>query len=94
MPRSLDELSPLYTPQLFVVDPDAYYPDDPSVSQVRHYLGANYTVEGVGEDHILSVAPQDSPRTRTPFTSPITNLTEPVAEWKSPAPPEDSDAHR
>ncbi|KAI5888955.1 PEBP-like protein [Schizophyllum commune H4-8] len=77
---------------LFVVDPDAYYPDDPSVSQVRHYLGANYTVEGVGEDHIWSVAPQDN--LRTPFTSPITNLTEPVTEWKSPAPPEDSDAHR
>ncbi|TRM70409.1 phosphatidylethanolamine-binding protein [Schizophyllum amplum] len=61
-----------------MVDPDAYYPSDPSVSQVRHYLGANLTVDGVGRF----------------WTTPITNLTGPVTDWMPPSPPDDSDPHR
>ncbi|TRM70410.1 phosphatidylethanolamine-binding protein [Schizophyllum amplum] len=61
-----------------MVDPDAYYPDNSSVSQVRHYLGANLTVGGIGSF----------------WTSPIKNLTEPITNWMSPSPPDGSDPHR
>ncbi|KAL1743793.1 phosphatidylethanolamine-binding protein [Schizophyllum fasciatum] len=84
---------------LAVVDPGAYHPDDPTVAQVRHFLGANYTVgvlsgDGVGRSADGGASRFIRPHARTPWTAPITNPTGPVTECKSPAPRGDSDAHR
>ncbi|KAK0460046.1 PEBP-like protein [Desarmillaria tabescens] len=64
-----------------VVDPDAPTPQNPTSAQVRQFLGGNF--EGDCDSSLLS-----------PGIVVLKNTTAAVTNWRQPAPPAGSDAHR
>ncbi|THU92231.1 PEBP-like protein, partial [Dendrothele bispora CBS 962.96] len=61
-----------------LIDPDAPTPDDPKFAQVRHFIGGDYVISS----------------TQPSGTARLTNLSNALAEYVSPGPPDDSPPHR
>jgi phosphatidylethanolamine-binding protein len=61
-----------------LVDPDAPTPEDPTVAQVRHFVGGDFIISSV----------------QSSGTARLTNLSAALAEYVSPGPPDGSAPHR